>query len=118
MRCGHALLALAAVSALSVGGCGKGGSRASRPIEVLYRVSGPSGTSFRILTAAEARPECPRGDMRARNAVHRFGDRVFQAPHLFILENAFQPTSATFELPADETNPISIDLFLGLDQVD
>jgi hypothetical protein len=49
----------------------------------------------------------------ARNAVHSFGDRVFQAPHLFIMENAFQPVSATFELLADETNPIDIDLFLG-----
>lgn len=113
MRYGPNLLVLAVVSALSFAACGKSGSRESRPVEVLYQVSGPSRTEFRILTAEEARPECPGGDLRARNAVHSFGDRVFQAPHLFILENAFQPTSGTFEVLADQTNPVDIDLFLG-----
>jgi hypothetical protein len=114
----YAPLALAVVSILCVAACGKSGSRDKRPIEVLYQVSGPNGTQFKILTAEEARPECPGGNLRASNAVHRFGQRVFQTPHLFILENAFQPVSATFELLAGETNPISIDLFLGLTQFD
>lgn len=118
MHRGPALSALSLLCVFSLVGCGKSGSRESRPIEVLYQVSGPSGTEFRILTAEEARPECPTGDLRARNAIHRFGDRVFQAPHLFIMENAFQPTSGTFEVLADATNPLTIDLFLGLFQAD
>lgn len=107
----------AVVPTLFVAACGKSGSRETRPIEVLYQVSGVSGTRFRILPPEEARPECPTGDLVARNAVHRFGDRVFRTPHLFILENAFQPTSGTFELLADETNPILITLFLGTDLI-
>jgi hypothetical protein len=110
----HVFLAIVACS-MSALACGKSGSRETRPVEVLYQVSGVSGTQFRILTPEEARPECPRGDLRARNAVHRFRDRIFTTPHLFILENAFQPTSATFELLAEETNPIQVFLFLGLD---
>lgn len=106
LRLGLALAGLCVMSA-----CGRSGSRETRPVEVLYRVSGPSGTRFRVLP--EARPDCGAPGIQAENADHRFGDRVFQAPHLFVLENAFQPVSASFEVPDDEVDSVRVDLFLG-----
>jgi hypothetical protein len=104
---------LAAALVFTGAACGESGSRETRPAEVLYRISGVSGSAFRLATADDA---CQGASgIQAANADHQFGDRVFAAPHFFILENAFQPIRATFLVPDDEVNPIRIDLFLGLE---
>jgi hypothetical protein len=93
--------------------CGESGSRETRPAEVLYRVSGASGSRFRFATTDDA---ClGASGIQSTNADHQFGDRIFEAPHFFILENAFQPIRGAFLVPEDENEPIRIDLFLGLE---
>jgi hypothetical protein len=110
--------ALAALALLAA--CGESGSRATRPAEVLYRVSGAEGTRFRfvsvtdVCTNARDEPITATG-IQGANADHQFGDRVFQAPHFFVLENAFQPIRGAFLVPDEETTPIRVDLFLGLE---
>lgn len=91
--------------------CGKSGQRETRPAELLYRVSGVSGTTFRLLAEPEA--ACPVSGIQAANADHQFGDRLFTAPHFFILENALQPVRAAFEVPAGQS-AIRVDLFVGI----
>jgi hypothetical protein len=105
-------LLLAAALVFTGAACGESGSRETRPAEVLFRVSGSGGTRFRVGTAAD---EClGASGIQSPNTDHQFGDRVFEAPHFFILENAFQPIRGAFLVPEDETEPISVDLFLGL----
>jgi hypothetical protein len=105
---------LAAAVVLAGVACGKSGSRATRPAEVLYRVSGTGGTRFRFATPADA---CAGASgIQAPNAIHQFGDRVFESPHFFILENVFQPIQAAFIVPDEEPDPIRVDLFLGLEE--
>jgi len=106
-------LVLALPLALLCAGCGKTGSRDFRPIEVLYFVSGPTGTQFQ--TAAEAQPDCGSDGVgiQAANGDHQFGDRVFLTPHLFVLENARQPVRGVFEVPPENAVGIAVDLFLG-----
>ncbi len=102
-----ALLAVAGIA------CGKSGSRETRPIEVIYRASGVTGTRFRM--RPEAPTDCTGSGIRGSNGDHQFPLRIFEAPHFFILENLSQPVSATFEVLPDETNPLRVDLFLGTD---
>ena len=110
----RAALFVAAALVFTAAACGESGSPETRPAEVLYRVSGSGGTRFRMGTAADA--ECfGASGIQSANADHQFGDRVFQAPHFFILENAFQPIRGAFLVPEDETQPINVDLFLGLE---
>ncbi len=82
-------------------GCGESGQRETLPIEVIFYVSGVSGTTFRVES------------LQAANADHRFGDREFRTPYFFVMENAFQPVSGSFFLPADQPAPITVNLFLG-----
>jgi hypothetical protein len=105
MRVLRALSPLLAVAVLS---CGESGSRAVRPIEAIFLVSGATGTQFR-LGSDPARCGGQTG-LRAANADHQFGDRIFEAPFTFVLENAFQPLAGTFEA-LDE--PITVTLALG-----
>ena len=104
---------VALCAAVSVAACGKSGSRETRPIEVIYRAGGPAGALFRV--ADMERPDCVGTGIRSANTDIQFGDRVFTAPHFFILENSVQPVSATFEVPPDELDAVAVDLFLGLD---
>lgn len=112
-------LKIAVVSALLlvvVAGCGKSGSRATRPIEVIYYVNAPEGTRFQLLENADPAACGSNGiGIQAANAQHLFGDRVFRAPHFFIDENADQPVRAVFVNLDESANPepISINLFLG-----
>jgi len=87
-----------AALAVLVSGCGESGVRESRPIEVIFFVGGPTGARFRV------------DALQAANADHRFGDRVFEAPHFFVLENVRQPVSGIFQA-LDE--PIRVTLALG-----
>lgn len=105
-------LLLAAALVFAGAACGESGSRETRPAEVLYRVSGSGGTRFRIGTDTD---DClGASGIQSANADHQFGDRVFEAPHFFIFENVFQPIRGAFLVPDDETSPINVDLFLGL----
>jgi hypothetical protein len=106
-------LAVAIVSLLTID-CGKSGSRDTRPIEVIYYVSGPQGLPFQVLP--EPIPGCAQGaGIQAANADHRFGQRIFRVPHFFVLENAFQPVRAVFVNVDDSPDPESmrVDLYFG-----
>jgi len=86
--------------------CGESGERPSRPIEVIYYVSGVSGTKFQV--------KGPEGEgFQAANANHPLGDREFESPMFFVMENAFEPVSAVFRVPEDQLNPITVSLLLG-----
>lgn len=112
-------LSLAFASALllvGAAGCGKSGSRATRPIEVIYYVNAPEGTRFQLLENAAPRACGSSGiGIQAANAQHLFGDRVFRAPHFFVDENADQPVRGVFVNVDESANaePITVDLFLG-----
>ncbi len=106
------LIALALVAA----GCGtSGGNDQPQPVEVLYYVSGGPGLQFEFASTADPACGSPGTGIQAPNASHQFGDRVFQTPHLFVLENIRQPVRAAIRNLS--TIPIQVDLFLGLTQV-
>ena len=113
IRLDKALLLALPVALLMCAGCGKSGTADYRPIEVLFFVSGPTGTQFQA--AAQAQPDCGSDGVgiQAANGDHQFGDRVFLTPHLFVLENARQPVRGVFEVPPENGIGIGVDLFLG-----
>lgn len=82
----------------------KGGSRETRPIEVAFRVTRPSNAAFSVVA------------LQADNADHRFDDSVLETPYLFVMENALQPVSGTFE-NLDPSLPITVELYFGTDLV-
>ncbi|HSP98197.1 MAG TPA: hypothetical protein VL049_13285, partial [Candidatus Dormibacteraeota bacterium] len=45
---------------------------------------------------------------------HQFGDRIFQTPHLFVLENVHPPVRAVVRNLSDQ--PVLVDLYLGMTQ--
>lgn len=95
-------------------GCGSSGSEA-RPIEVLYYVSGGSGLSFAFAdTPDEAGCGSPGTGIQSPNSDHQFGDRIFQTPHLFVLENARQPVRAVIRNLSDQV--VHVDMYLGFTQ--
>jgi hypothetical protein len=110
------LAAFAVAVGLIGAACDESGSRPTRPIEVLYYVSGVQGLPFQVL--AEPVPACGEGaGIQAANADHRFGERIFRVPHLFVLENARQPVRAVFVNVDDSVDPadaMRVDLFFGL----
>ena len=106
---------------LVAAGCGGGGVQA-RPVETLLYVTGSTGLSFEF---PEGDPACasvpppsptpnPSG-IQAPNADHQFGDRIFQTPHLFVMENIQQPVRAVIKntSPAG-SGPLVVFLYLGL----
>lgn len=104
----------ALVAAFLASDCGESGSRDSRPIEVIYYVSGPQGLPFQVLP--EPIPGCAQSaGIQAANADHRFGQRIFRVPHFFVLENALQPVRAVFVNVNDSPSPESmrVDLYFG-----
>jgi len=84
--------------------CGESGSRETRPIEVLFSVNKPSGAQFEVVA------------LQAMNADHRFEGQVFEAPHLFVMENATQPVQGVFK-NRDPELPLTVELSFGLDLV-
>jgi hypothetical protein len=116
------------VAALLCGAVGCGGSGINpRPIETLMYVTGAQGTQFAFVSTPDAtcahvgsepsycQPSGCTG-IQAPNADHQFGDRsgdrVFETPHLFVLENICQPVTAVLR-NLDPTNSIQVNLFLG-----
>jgi hypothetical protein len=94
--------------------CGTSGPSEARPIEILYYVSGGPDLSFEFVS--ESDPGCGSlgTGIQSPNANHQFGDRVFQTPHLFVLENARQPIRAVIRNTS--LFPLQVDLFLGMTQ--
>jgi hypothetical protein len=84
--------------------CGKSGEEETRPAEVLFSVTGPSGVNFEVVA------------LQAENADHRFEGRVFEAPHLFVLENATQWVQGIFK-NNDPGLPLEVELSFGTDLV-
>jgi hypothetical protein len=106
--------ALLGTLALAAFGCGTSGGSEAQPIEVLYYVSGAQGSAFEFVSDAD--PACGSSGtgIQSPNSDHQFAGRIFSVPHLFVLENAFQPVRAVIRnlSPA----PIQVDMYLGLIQ--
>lgn len=98
-----------AVALAVAAGCG-GDDTAQPPVETLLYVSGGPNISFSLPMND---PDCPQtgSGIQAPNASHQFGERVFQTPHLFVLENIQQPVQAVIKNLGDQ--PIRADLYLG-----
>lgn len=102
-----------------IAGCGNtnnaGTPTTEQPVEVLYYVSGGPQLQFEFASTAD--PACGSSGtgIQSPNADHQFGDRTFQTPHLFVLENSRQPVRAAIRNLA--SIPIQVDLFVGLTQV-
>ena len=102
-----------AAFSLAAGGCGGNSGTISRPIETLIYVLATQGVPFEFATTAD--PDAcgsPGTGIQAPNADHQFGDRVFQAPHLFVLENVRQPVRAVIRNLSDSL-PLQVFLVLG-----
>lgn len=106
-------LAVVAVAAfaLAAGGCGGNSGTISRPIETLIYVLGAQGATFEFASTADP-CDSPGTGIQSPNADHQFGNRVFQAPHLFVLENIRQPVRAVIR-NTSATLPITAFLVLG-----
>lgn len=105
--------AAAAVALLAVAAsCGTTGSITPRPIETLIYVSGGPSLSFGFASTPNPRDCGSSGTgIQSPNASHQFGARIFQTPHLFVLENIRQPVRAVIQNL--DSVPIRIDIYLG-----
>jgi hypothetical protein len=113
MRTRRFAAATAAALTLAAAGCGTSGGSISRPIETLIYVLGAQGATFEFAATADADACGSTGTgIQSPNADHQFGDRVFQAPHLFVLENTRQPVRAVIR-NTSPTLPITAFLVLG-----
>ncbi len=104
--------ATAAALLLGAASCGTSGSITPRPVETLIYVSG--GPSLNFGFPATADPDACGSDgtgIQSPNANHQFPDRVFQTPHLFVLENIRQPVRAVIQNL--DSAPIRVDIYLG-----
>jgi hypothetical protein len=90
--------------------CG-GGSIPGRPIETLIYVSGPTGAQFSLPDVANPACGSTGTGIQAPNASHQFPGRLFQAPHLFVLENVRQPVRAVIQNQSDTA--LQVNTFLG-----
>jgi hypothetical protein len=94
-------------------GCGSSGTNTSRPIETLIYVSGATGTPFAFADTPDPSACGSVGTgIQAPNTSHQFGSRVFQTPHLFVMENVFQPVRAVIR-NLDPSVDLTVDLYLG-----
>lgn len=108
----RALPLLLASATLIVAGCGTSGTPLTRPIEVLYYVSGGTDLEFEFFETGDPY-DCGTNTegIQSPNANHQFGNRVFLTPHLFVLENVRQPVRAA--IFNRDTQPIRVDLYFG-----
>jgi hypothetical protein len=129
MRAPRLAAASTAAFLFAVAGCGSGDGIAPRPVETLIYVQGPTGATFTFNEIPNNRRCPPFGNSKgtgieAPNASHQFCDggedscvdaesRVFQTPHLFVLENIQQPVQAVISNPASSTAPIQVNIYLG-----
>lgn len=112
----RAPVSLLAALLLTAAACGTSGDGSeARPIEVLYFVSGGPNLTFEFVAAPDASCGSAGTGIQGFNLDHQFGDRVFQTPHLFVLENARQPIRAVIRNTS--TLPIEVDMYLGIIQV-
>lgn len=118
MRPHHA--ATVAALLLAAGGCGGGGTQAQQ-IETLLYVSGGPGLQFSFPIDDPACPgpaptpgaQAPSG-IQAPNADHQLAGRIFETPHLFVMEKIRQPVRAVIKNSAESPAPLRIDIYLGL----
>lgn len=114
-------LAAVAVAVLLCAAAGCGGSGVQpRPIETLIYVNGAvEGTQFTFPSTADAAAcgsdltgiQAPKADHQLVNPDG--SPRVFETPHLFVLENTRQPILAVIRND-DPVNPIQVNLYLGV----
>jgi hypothetical protein len=108
----YALPLLTAALAAALLSCGTTGGSEARPIEILYYVSGGPNLDFAFAETPDLAGCGSIGTgIQSPNSDHQFGTRVFQTPHLFVLENAHQPVRAVIRNLSD--SPLQVDMFLG-----
>ncbi|MBX3027638.1 hypothetical protein KF840_22290 [bacterium] len=111
----YALPSLVTALALASLNCGTSGGSEARPIEILYYVSGGPNLPFVFADTPDLAGCGSSGTgIQSPNSNHQFGDRVFQTPHLFVLENAHQPVRAVIRNISNQ--PIQVDMYLGFTQ--
>jgi hypothetical protein len=110
----HPLPCLLVALALASLGCGSSGGSEARPIEVLYYVSGGPNLQFAFADTPDPACGSTGTGIQSPNSDHQFGTRVFQTPHLFVLENAHLPVRAVIRNLSPD--PIQVDLFQGFTQ--
>jgi hypothetical protein len=107
-------LFLTALAAAALG-CGTTGGSEARPIETLYYVSGGPNLEFAFAETPDLAGCGSVGTgIQSPNTDHQFGARVFQSPHLFVLENAHQPVRAVIRNLSGQ--PLQVDMYLGFTQ--
>jgi hypothetical protein len=111
----YALPSLIAALAIASLSCGDNGGSEARPIEILYYVSGGPNLDFAFADSPDLAGCGSVGTgIQSPNSDHQFGTRVFQTPHLFVLENAHQPVRAVIRNLSAQ--PLQVDMFLGFTQ--
>src|SRR6185295_16631237 len=106
-----AALSLAAFAVVAAG-CGtSSGGIPAEPAETNIYVTGGTGLRFELVSDGDT-AGCPANagvGIQGPNSNHQFPDRVFLAPHLFVLENAKQPVQAVIRnLDASSSLLVSI----------
>ena len=101
------------IGLLGLAACGGGGTQA-RPVETLMYVSGGTRLQFEFPLGDSACDSTGTG-IQAPNADHQLDGRIFQTPHLFVMENIQQPVRAVIK----NTSPpgsaaLRVDIYLGL----
>lgn len=95
--------------------CGTSGGSEARPIEILYYVSGGPNLEFAFAETPDLAGCGSVGTgIQSPNSDHQFGSRIFETPHLFVLENARQPVRAVIRNLSAQ--PLQVDMYLGLTQ--
>lgn len=108
------LAALLLAGSLATTACGTSGSGPSRPVETLIYVTGGPNLQFQFAQTPDPACGSVGTGIQAPNASHQFGDRVFVAPHLFVLENVRQPVRSVIRNLGGPGNPdLVVDTFLG-----
>lgn len=103
--------------ALFAAACGtSSGGTQPEPAETLIYVTGGTGLQFELVSAGDT-AGCPAPGgvgIQGPNANHQFPGRVFQSPHLFVLENAFQPVQAVIRAKDTNLSPLAVSITIAL----
>jgi len=116
MRCRLFIAVTLAALPFLAGACGtSGGGIEPEPAETLFYVSGGTGLQFELVSPGDT-DGCPANQgtgIQGPNSNHQFPGRIFQTPHLFVLENAFQPVQAMIRASEDNQGPLTVSITIA-----